>query len=101
MARIEFRNHPYTEGGIKNDPILITREKMGYFTYPDYDIPHSDLNTLLVSTPGLFAAYFELSPGCQYGPPDYHPNDEIYIVLEGELTDLRELRSMQMLTASR
>lgn len=88
MARIEFRNHPYTEGGIKNEPILITREKQGYFTYPDYDIPHSDLNTLLVSTPGLFAAYFELSPGCQYGPPDYHPNDEVYIVLEGEFTQV-------------
>lgn len=88
MARIEFRNHPYTEGGIKNEPILITREKLGYFTYPDFDIPHSDLNTLLVSTPNLFAAYFELAPGCQYGPPDYHPNDEIYIVLEGELTQV-------------
>ncbi|MCI7135201.1 MAG: cupin domain-containing protein [Clostridiales bacterium] len=88
MARIQFRNHPYTEGGIKNEPILITREKLGYFTYPDFDIPHSDLNTLLVSTPGLFAAYFELSPGTQYGPPDYHPNDEIYIVLEGELTQV-------------
>ena len=64
MARIEFRNHPYTEGGIKNEPILITREKLGYFTYPDFDIPHSDLNTLLVSTPNLFAAYFALAPGC-------------------------------------
>lgn len=88
MARIEFRNHPYTEGGIKNEPILITRERVGYFTYPDFDIAHSDLNTLLVSTPNLFAAYFELSPGTQYGPPDYHPNDEIYLVLEGELTQV-------------
>ena len=88
MARVEFRNHPYTEGGFKKEPILITRENVGYFTYPDFDIAHSDLNTMLVSTPNLFAAYFELSPGTQYGPPDYHPNDEIYLVLEGELTQV-------------
>lgn len=88
MARMQFRNHPYTEGGIKDQPILITREKQGYFTYPDFDIAHSDLNTCLVSTPGLFAAFFELSPGTQYGPPDYHPNDEIYVILEGELTQV-------------
>lgn len=88
MARIEFRNHPFTPGGVKTEPILITRDKLGYFTYPDFDIAHSDLNTLLVSTPKLFAAYFELPPGTQYGPPDYHPNDEVYIVLEGELTQV-------------
>ena len=88
MARFEFRNHPYTPNGIKNEPILITRDKLAYFTYPDFDIAHSDLNTLLVSTPNLFAAYFELPAGTQYGPPDYHPNDEIYIVLEGEFTQV-------------
>lgn len=88
MARIEFRNHPWTKDGKKDQPILITRENVGYFTYPDFDIAHSDLNTLLVSTPNLFAAYYELPPGAQYGPPDYHPNDEIYLVLEGELTQV-------------
>ena len=96
MARIEFKNHPYTEGGVKDKPILITRENVGYFTYPDFDIAHSDLNTLLVSTENIFAAYFELPPGTQYGPPDYHPNDEVYLILEGELTQVNPFSGQAM-----
>ncbi len=64
------------------------REQVGYFTYPDMEfLPQSDLNTLYVSTDKLTMGFFELSPGAQFDPPDHHPGDECYFILQGQLTE--------------
>lgn len=85
MARIVHGNHPFDVP--KDRPMRIGREQVGYFTYPDYQWETSDLNTLFISTPKLTMGYFELAPGAQFDPPDHHPGDECYYVVEGELTE--------------
>lgn len=86
MARIVHGNHPFNVP--KDQPLRIGREQVGYFTYPDFEIKTSDLNTLFISTPKLTMGYYELPPGAQFSPPDHHPGDECYFVLEGELTEV-------------
>lgn len=67
----------------------IGREQVGYFTYPDMEfLDRSDLNTFFLSTEQLTLGYYELSPGAQFSPPDHHPGDECYYILEGELTEV-------------
>lgn len=87
MARIVHGNHPFNAP--KNQPMRIGREQVGYFTYPDIEyLATSDLNTLFISTDKLTLGYYELSPGAQFSPPDHHPGDECYFLLEGELTEV-------------
>ena len=87
MARIVHGNHPFDVP--KDQPMRIGREQVGYFTYPDMEyLASSDLNVLYISTDKLTLGYFELSPGAQFSPPDHHPGDECYFVLEGELTEV-------------
>ncbi len=95
MARIVFGNHPFNHP--QDQPMCIRKEHVGYFTYPDYEIGTSDLNNLYVSTNELTMGYFELAPGAKFSPPDYHPGDECYYVLEGELTEVNPI-SGQALT---
>ena len=91
MARIKFANHPYIEGGKHNFPMRIGKEQVGYFTYPDFDIPTSDLNTLYVSTPNLTLGVFELAAGSKFSPPDHHPGEELYYIAEGDLTEVNPI----------
>lgn len=87
MARIVHGNHPYNIS--KDQPMRIGREQVGYFTYPDIEyLETSDLNTLFISTDKLTLGYYELAPGAQFSPPDHHPGDECYYLLEGELTEV-------------
>lgn len=87
MARIVHGNHPFNVP--KDKPMRIGREQVGYFTYPDMEyLSRSDLNTLFISTDKLTLGYYELSPGAQFSPPDHHPGDECYFLLEGELTEV-------------
>lgn len=89
MARIVFGNHPYDVP--KDKPMRIGKEQVGYFTYPDFAIETSDLNNLYVSTSELTMGYFELAPGAMFSPPDHHPGDECYYILEGELTEVNPI----------
>lgn len=89
MARIVFGNHPYDVP--KDVPMCIRKEHTGYFTYPDFAISTSDLNTLYISTPELTLGYYELAAGSMFDPPDYHPGDECYFIVEGELTEVNPI----------
>ena len=51
MSRIVFGNHPLNVA--KDQPMRIGKEQVGYFTYPDFEISTSDLNTLYISTSEL------------------------------------------------
>lgn len=86
MARIVFGNHPFEVR--KDQPMCIRKEQVGYFTYPDFDIDTSDLNSLYISTPEVTMGYYELAPGSMFSPPDHHPGDECYFIVEGELTEV-------------
>ncbi len=86
MARIVHGNHPYDVP--KDQPMRIGHEQFGYFTYPDIEfLGSSDLNCLFLSTDKLTMGYYEFQPGGQFDPPDHHPGDECYYVLEGQLTE--------------
>lgn len=89
MARIVHGNHPFNWP--KDQPKCIRKEDCGYFTYPDYALGTSDLNTLYISTDKLTLGYFELAPGAQFDPPDHHPGDECYYVIEGELLEVNPI----------
>lgn len=90
MARIVFGNHPFTAEK-KEKPMCIRKEACGYFTYPDFEICTSDLNTLYLSTPEMTVGYYELAPGSKFAPPDHHPGDEIYYIMEGELWEVNPI----------
>lgn len=86
MARIVHGNHPFDWR--KDKPFRVGREQVGYFTYPDIEhLGTSDLNCLFVSTDKLTLGYYEFQGGGQFDPPDHHPGDECYYILEGQLTE--------------
>ena len=86
MARIVHGNHPFNIP--KDQPMRIGREQVGYFTYPDIEfLGKSDLNCLYISTDKLTLGYYEFQGGGQFDPPDHHPGDECYYILEGQLTE--------------
>lgn len=86
MARIVHGDHPYNVP--KDRPMRIGHEQFGYFTYPDIEfLGSSDLNCLFISTDKLTMGYYEFQPGGQFDPPDHHPGDECYYILEGQLTE--------------
>ena len=89
MARIVHGNHPFDWP--KDQPKCIRKGDVGYFPYPDYALGTSDLNSLYISTDKLTMGYFELAPGAQFAPPDHHPGDECYYVVEGELTEVNPI----------
>lgn len=86
MARIVHGNHPFNVP--KNQPMRIGHEQVGYFTYPDMEyLAFSDLNCMFISTDKLTLGYYEFQGGGQFDPPDHHPGDECYYILEGQLTE--------------
>ena len=87
--RVVYGNHPYNWP--KNQPKCIRKEDVGYFTYPDYQLETCDLNSLYISTDKLTLGYYELAPGARFDPPDHHPGDECYYVVEGELTEVNPI----------
>ena len=84
-AKVVFCNHPFTQGQ-KNEPILITSDNIGHFIYPDFGLDHSDLNYMYLSTENITICSMEIGPGGFFDPPDYHPGDETYFILEGTIT---------------
>lgn len=86
MARIVHGNHPFNAP--KDKPMRIGHEQVGYFTYPDIEyLGSSDLNCMFISTDKLTLGYYEFQGGGQFDPPDHHPGDECYYILEGQLTE--------------
>lgn len=88
MAEHIYTNHPYTENKIKNKPIHIKGDKIAKFIYPDISLAYGDLNFLYLSTDHMTVVLWEMAPGSQFNPPDYHEGDEIYYILDGEITEL-------------
>ena len=84
-AKAVFCNHPFTDG-VKDKPIYIDNNNIGNFIYPDFGLDYSDLNYMYLSTPNLTVCSMEIGPGGFFNPPDYHPGDEAYFVLEGTIT---------------
>ena len=80
-----FTNQPYTEGP-KTEPIHLTKANIGHFIYPDEGLDYSDYNQMFVSTDKLTICTMDIGPGGFFDPPDYHPGDEMYIVLKGAIT---------------
>lgn len=80
-----FCNHPFTDGP-KDKPIYIDSGSIGNFIYPDFGLDYSDLNYMYISTPNITVCSMEIGPGGFFDPPDYHPGDEAYFILEGTIT---------------
>lgn len=84
-AKAIFCNHPFTEGA-KTEPIYMDDTNIGQFIYPDFGLDYSDLNYMYLSTDHITVCSMEIGPGGFFNPPDYHPGDETYFVLEGTIT---------------
>lgn len=79
-------NHPYTEKA-KDHPIPLTKENIGMFLYPATgDLGFSDYDHVFYSSEKLTVASMEIPAGSFFDPPDYHPGDEVYFVLDGIIT---------------
>ncbi len=90
MPKVIFQNHPYTEKE-RIEPFLITKKEVVPFIFPnpkDARMDYSDISYMYLSTNEITCSYYEISPGSWVEIPDYHPGDEVYIVLEGTLTML-------------
>lgn len=86
MSKPIFHNHPYTDGP-KLDPIHIKRDETGHFLYPDQGHDLSNYNQMYLSTDKMTIASMEFGPGGYFDPPDFHPGDEMYFVLNGTITE--------------
>lgn len=79
-----FGNHPFTEGGKKDEVIFLDSTNVGYFLYPDEaGLDYSDVNNVLFSGEHLTVCTMDIGPGGYFDPPDYHPGDEAYFIAEG------------------
>lgn len=85
-AKAVFCNHPLTEQGIKNEPIFLDNNNIGYFIYPDFGLDYSDINYMYYSSDKLTVCSMVIGPGGFFNPPDYHPGDETYFITEGTIT---------------
>ncbi len=89
-SKAVFQNHPYTEEP-RSKPFLITRNEVASFIFPDphsFKMDYSDISYMYLSTNEITCSAYDIAPGGRVEPPDYHPGDEVYIVLEGTLTML-------------
>ena len=86
-TKVTFGNFPYTEKP-KTAPIFIGRNEVGQFIYPDPpgSLDYSDLNYMYISTDHITVCIMDIGPGGFFNPPDYHPGDEAYFVLDGKIT---------------
>lgn len=84
-AKAVFGNHPFTQGE-KKEPIYLDSSNIGQFIYPDFGLDYSDLNYMYYSSDTMTVCSMEIGPGGFFNPPDYHPGDEAYFVVEGTIT---------------
>jgi mannose-6-phosphate isomerase-like protein (cupin superfamily) len=89
-SQVTFQNHPFTNAP-RTKPFLITRKEVAPFIFPnpdDFIMDFSDISYMYLSTEEITCSAYDIGPGGRVEPPDYHPGDEVYIVLEGTLTML-------------
>lgn len=90
-SKVVFTNHPFSEG-VKDKPIFINDSLIGKFIYPDTgQLDYSDINYMYLSTDNITVCIMEIGPGGFFNPPDYHPGDEAYFILQGEITQFNPL----------
>lgn len=79
-----FGNFPFPPD--RKKPVLIRRQDMLVFVYPQ-DTPYfGDINRLCASTDKITVAVYSVAPGSKFEPPDVHSGDEVYYVIKGTLT---------------
>lgn len=81
-----FGNLPYPPGQEK--PKLIKQHEHEVFIFSPEVPERSNLVTVAVSTGGLHAGMLEMGSGATWHFVDEHLGDEIYFILEGNLTEL-------------
>jgi quercetin dioxygenase-like cupin family protein len=67
-------------------PVRLMRGDFVDFLYPPDEPAFGDINRLIVSTDKLLVGTYQLAPGGSFDPPDIHPGDEVYYVLDGTIT---------------
>jgi len=70
----------------KKEPKLIRKDEYVDGIYPPAAPEFSDLTRFIVSTDKMLLGTYQLAPGGSFNPPDLHPGDEVYYVLDGTLT---------------
>lgn len=70
----------------KKEPKLIRKEEYIDGIYPPAEPRFSDLTRFIVSTDKMLLGTYQLAPGGSFNPPDLHPGDEAYYILDGTLT---------------
>lgn len=70
----------------KKAPKLIREDEYVDGIYPPAAPEFADLTRFIVSTDKLLVGTYQLAPGGSFNPPDLHPGDETYYVLDGTLT---------------
>lgn len=75
---------PYPPEELK--PKHIRKEEYIDSIYPPAAPEFADLTRFIVSTDKIFIGTYQLAPGGSFNPPDLHPGDETYYVLDGTLT---------------
>ena len=75
---------PFPPGQLK--PKHIRQEEYIDSIYPPASPALSDLTRFIVSTDKMFVGTYQLGPGGSFNPPDLHPGDETYYILNGTLT---------------
>jgi gentisate 1,2-dioxygenase len=75
---------PFPPGQLQ--PKHIRKEEYIDSIYPPASPELSDLTRFIVSTDKMFVGTYQLGPGGSFNPPDLHPGDETYYILNGTLT---------------
>ncbi len=78
-------NHPFTEDGRKDRPIYFSQRDVESSVYPADRLASSNLVHMFLSSSELTACIMEIAPGGTFDPPDCHPGDEVYYILEGSV----------------
>jgi len=84
----------------KKEPVIIRKDEFVDFIYPPDNPFTSDLSRLIVSTDKLLLGTYQLAPGGSFDPPDIHPGDEVYYILDGTVTQQNQV-SGQFIQASK
>lgn len=70
----------------KKAPKLIRKTEYIDSIYPPAAPEFADLTRFIISTDKFLLGTYQLAPGGSFNPPDLHPGDETYYVLDGVLT---------------
>lgn len=77
-------NYPFPKD--KQRPCKMKQSELKLFLYTEEAPETSDLNWLIASSDNMTVGEYQLAPGSHFSPADVHAGDEIYYVLQGEVT---------------